>query len=373
MKKILSIFKSKVKQAVPGFVRLFGANLLTKEATLAKLKQYEISANLGEELIISPAGDTGLQLPDVFYETQLIKTSSVFVYQIIGNTKINIYPYGGFKLDGDVLNIDFGSALFIKTLFRPDTRVKLKCEICIVLWSHYWHYSYYDYVFFVLAKLLRIKAIINENEFKRAKIVYPLLNNTFEKELMAYAGVSIDQLIDSRSYNVIANHYYLGNSDTYYFHNRQDLQFLKETLASVKTPVFTSDRIYIQRKGRRKIVNEDEIINVLSNFNFIVIEDKPRSIAEQIAIYRNAKIVIGSHGASFTNIMNCIPGTILIELFGNNYYPEFFRCLALVLQLKYFIICQEKIQESHYRNVDEDFTIEPANLKFALEQILAER
>ena len=83
------------------------------------------------------------------------------------------------------------------------------------------------------------------------------------------------------------------------------------------------------------MLNESEVIDLLKQYNFRVIEDKPCSVAEQVAIYRNTGFIIGPHGTSFTNILWCQPGAHLFELFSPTYYPDFFRYLATLLGLGY--------------------------------------
>jgi capsular polysaccharide biosynthesis protein len=110
---------------------------------------------------------------------------------------------------------------------------------------------------------------------------------------------------------------------------------------------------------------------VLKEFNFDIIEDVPKTVAEQIALYKNAKVIIGPHGASYTNIINCDPGTILIELFPGGYYPDYFRSLSTSLGLKYYAIFEDNISETHYRNLIDDLTIDPAKIRTALQNILS--
>jgi capsular polysaccharide biosynthesis protein len=67
----------------------------------------------------------------------------------------------------------------------------------------------------------------------------------------------------------------------------------------------------------------------------VIIEDKKRTVSEQMAIYRNAEFIIGPHGASFSNIIWCEPGTHLMELFSPNYAPDFFLYLAKMMDMEY--------------------------------------
>ena len=352
MNKLKNLLYQNAKKLVLAIVQLFGPNLLDKEATLKKLKPYQIFSKNGETVIMPISGVTDSEIPESYKIERTATTSSIGVYKITDADDFTIYPYGGVKLGKDVLDMDFGLAIFINTLFKSDDREIIKTESCIVLWSHYWGEGFYDYILFVYAKLLRIKSAIGEDEFKKCKIIYPLVGTGFEIELLRYAGVDDYQIIDSRAYTVEANNYYLANNDNWYHHNKHDLLQIRQTLSAINTPATTGNElIYISRIGRRRVTNEEELIKVLKEFNFTVIEDKPRSVLEQVTLYKNAKIIIGPHGASFANILNCNPGTILIELFPNKYHPDYFRFMSEVFGLKYFAIFEDGVIPTEYWSV----------------------
>jgi hypothetical protein len=369
MKKIKAFLRDTAKQTIPLLASLFGAKILSKQDTLKKLAAYQVFSDPGEEIMLPPSGNTGLPVAESYAESQVVTTSAVGVYRVSDNP--TIYPYGGVKLGRDVLDLDFGSALFVKTLLKRDKRPFVKCDTCIVLWSHEWGDGYFDYTYFIYAKLLRIKNAMPETEFKKAKIIYPLVHTAFEQELLKYAGVTKDQILDSKTHNVQAAHYYLGNNDSWYYPNKSDLNLLRQTLLPQALAGKTGERIYISRKARRKLINENEVIQVLKEFNFDIIEDTSKTVAEQIMLYKNAKVIIGPHGASYTNIINCAPGTILIELFPGGYYPDYFRSLSSALGFKYYAIFEDNIGETHYRNLGDDLTIDPEKIRIALQHVLS--
>lgn len=79
------------------------------------------------------------------------------------------------------------------------------------------------------------------------------------------------------------------------------------------------DRIYVSRKrcSSRYVVNEDELLEELDDYGFdsYVLEDL--SFREQVDLFSGAEIVIGPHGAGFTNTIFADNFTLL-ELFGSN-------------------------------------------------------
>jgi capsular polysaccharide biosynthesis protein len=52
------------------------------------------------------------------------------------------------------------------------------------------------------------------------------------------------------------------------------------------------------------------------------------SLADQVELFSEAKVVIGPHGAGLTNIMFAPKGAIVIECFGDSYVNGCFWALA---------------------------------------------
>lgn len=75
------------------------------------------------------------------------------------------------------------------------------------------------------------------------------------------------------------------------------------------------ERLYISRKKsrRRKIINEDEVIAVLKQYNFTVIYNEDYSFFEQVSLYSNAQYLISIHGAGLTNMLFMPPGSTIFE------------------------------------------------------------
>src|ERR1700744_3779834 len=99
MKKIKALLHSQIKQSIPLVAKLFGVNLLNKQATFKKLKDFEVYARDGEAVEIEPAGITGSEMPEDFKQSLLVNTSFTGVYHIKKQAqKVKVYPHGGVKL-----------------------------------------------------------------------------------------------------------------------------------------------------------------------------------------------------------------------------------------------------------------------------------
>lgn len=108
------------------------------------------------------------------------------------------------------------------------------------------------------------------------------------------------------------------------FYHPMLMQYVKQKLLSnvallqESINVQLSDKIFISRKDApsRRILNEDEIFKKLFEpLGFVRYELSKLTVAEQITLFKNAKIVVGEHGAGLANIFFCSKQTVIVELF----------------------------------------------------------
>lgn len=85
-------------------------------------------------------------------------------------------------------------------------------------------------------------------------------------------------------------------------------------------------RIYIARGNakNRKVVNEEEVVEYLIGSGFEIIHLERYSVREQAAIFYNAEVIIGPHGAGLTNLVFCRKHTKVLEIFSPMYAPIMF-------------------------------------------------
>lgn len=360
---------STVKKLIPMATSILGVKLLNKKQSILFLKGAEIKLYPENPVQLLPVETFGGALK-CFENRDVIKTSYSAVYCLSGEV-IKILSYGGIQVGTKVLDLDFGSSEFLRNWFKFNKRKKISNKNCIVLWSHRWGGGYYDYLFFIYAKLLRIKEVIGEKEYQRSVVIYPIFGKPFEKEFWEIAGLNENQVLDVRSNIVEAENFYFANNEKWMYPNLRDIENLRRLFLS--HPINKSSehkRIYISRKYRRILSNEAEIIKVLEEFGFKIIEDKTRTLKEQMEIYSSADIILGPHGASFSNILRCRPNTVLIELFSNQYYPPYFKYLANVLGLKYYAIIENNVGVSDYAYSSKNILISPEVIRSSLRKIL---
>lgn len=113
--------------------------------------------------------------------------------------------------------------------------------------------------------------------------------------------------------------------------------------------------LYVTRKDAltRRVVNEAEIIACLQKCDFEVIELEHQTVAEQVELFASARIIVGPHGAGFTNLVFSQVGTALIEFMPETYFNPCFEILAGLMSLKYYRLPSRSLSlEVHDQYVD---------------------
>ncbi len=97
------------------------------------------------------------------------------------------------------------------------------------------------------------------------------------------------------------------------------------------------DAIYVARTDsrHRRMTNEPELIELMLSYGVSVVVAGQMSLAQQINLFRNARVVIGPHGAGLANIVFCRPGTVVYELLQADYPNACMNVLAQGAGLAY--------------------------------------
>ena len=232
-----------------------------------------------------------------------------------------------------LLNLDFGATPGI--LEPPFARSKGSLPIAIVPWSHRYG-TYHDYVMFVLTKLCRIQEHIGRDIWQKALVCYPLFRTAFEREFLAALGIPGQNVVDTGGWrgSVEADRVLLANNQPWFTPSPQDLARLRRRFCS-PAPARPERRLYVARAHRRRVRNEAAAREVLRHFGFEVVEDRPRTVEEQVRLFQEASVVVGPHGAGLTNIIWCEPGAQVLEMFHHRFAPPYFCYLSALLGHSY--------------------------------------
>ncbi len=102
----------------------------------------------------------------------------------------------------------------------------------------------------------------------------------------------------------------------------------------------TGRRVYISRNDAavRRVLNEAEIFGFLSTLGFEICQPGRMSFRDQVTLFHSAGHIVAPHGAALANLMFCRPGTLVLEIFPDNFRDEGFLKLARALGLIYDFI-----------------------------------
>jgi capsular polysaccharide biosynthesis protein len=115
-------------------------------------------------------------------------------------------------------------------------------------------------------------------------------------------------------------------------------------------------KIYLSRRKatQRKLINEEEVINLLKEYEFSILELEQYSLDQQISLMHNAEIFVSMHGAGLTNMIFCKPGTKVLELcLENQVMDKCYFNLANAMKAKYYYqFCKAGNNSDSYLEAD---------------------
>lgn len=90
----------------------------------------------------------------------------------------------------------------------------------------------------------------------------------------------------------------------------------------------TPERVFISRKGTRCLINENEVEQTLRDYGFkkFYFEDIP--ISEQWSVTKNAKVLVGLHGAALCSLVFNNNAVKVVELFHPGYVVDMYRYMT---------------------------------------------
>lgn len=116
-----------------------------------------------------------------------------------------------------------------------------------------------------------------------------------------------------------------------------------------------SSKIYISRANAyiRKVINEQELMDILKPLGFEVVDLENMSVKEQALCLHRAEVVISPHGAGLTNLVFCEPGTKVIELFPPGASFPCYWNMSEICELDYYYLVGE-LKPEFPKEIDDD-------------------
>ena len=120
---------------------------------------------------------------------------------------------------------------------------------------------------------------------------------------------------------------------------RDDYQWIVDRVLANASPdrteIHAGSNVYISRANavERHVVNEDEVMETLSEYGFERYLLEEHTVAENVTLFNEADMIVGAHGAGLTDLIYCADATV-IELFGSKIKDPYQR-LAETMGVEY--------------------------------------
>ena len=317
----------------------WGRGLLSKQEAFEVLKPFEVYSSLPPPVLL-PGINSITGIPFVSSEGDPEKTGRTIRFEpdavwSIGKggsvSDLRVISTGSVVLDRKFhLDLDF---VPVRGLLRSH-RLSMSEDALIACWPHSWG-TYYDFVMLIMTKLVRIEHALGPGIWEKARLAYPRRHAPYEREFLQALGVDEGRVIDTQALGgaVGASRIVTANNHALLYPSPDDVRRLRERFSPPTGQ--GSRRLYISRAGTRRVLNESELRPIMDRFGVEFVEDVPRTLREQIELFGAASLVVGPHGAAFTNIAWMPPGASVLELFHHAYFPPYFYYLAHVLGHRY--------------------------------------
>ncbi|MDB5118040.1 MAG: hypothetical protein JWQ79_3532 [Mucilaginibacter sp.] len=151
------------------------------------------------------------------------------------------------------------------------------------------------------------------------------------------------------------------------------LELLKKRLKLPDNAGQKKRRLYISRSKstQRFILNEAAVITLLQKYNFEVVCYEDLNIHEQIALTREANLLVSIHGAGLANAIFMNDNSSVLEFRRDKIYiNQCFWHLSSALGLKYYYLFGEPDRESAIEGRGCNLTVDIDKLQMAIERIL---
>ncbi|MBF2057372.1 MAG: DUF563 domain-containing protein [Cyanobacterium sp. T60_A2020_053] len=228
----------------------------------------------------------------------------------------------------------------IKTKFNLPKPTVIKGKILIL--AGLLNNVYFHWLFDILPRLYLLERI----NFNYDKIDYILVDHRtkFQKETLKIWNIPENKIIPlSFPTNIKADELIVPSfpSDIAWMPPWSCDYLYQKLLKNIKQKPYRN--IYITRKNasNRRLINETEIIAILQQYNFEIIDLESLSVKQQANLLNSARLVISLHGSGLSNLVFCQTETTVIEIFSPFYVYPCYWLLSNLKQLNYYYLIGE--------------------------------
>ena len=290
---------------------------------------------------------------------------------VIDNKNVLVNNVSYQQIDGAMFPAKSNSALVKGT---PRLKKKIKGSVLCMVQGISAEINYFHWMFDILPRIKLIKKIIN---LKNIDYFYFPELKKWQKDTLSIFKIPKNKFINSKKYRHIEADLIFATSHPWYTKGHMvsesknlpawDINWVANTFLRYKKKTLCNKKIFIDRSEsvfkHCQIINNDEVKRNLIKMGFSIHETGKMSFFEQIYLFNNAKVIVGAHGAAFTNLVFCKPKTKIIEIIPKSHPNTVNKKISKVKNLNYFRFITKDLKENEKTTGDIVVNINALNKK----------
>jgi len=235
----------------------------------------------------------------------------------------------------------------------PRFKKKFKGRVLSLAQGASGHKNYSHWLFDMLPKIKLYSEIYNLNDLN---FIYLNKLNNFQLESLKLIGWDNLKIIDSdRFRHIQADEIICTDHPSYYkgyiLEQAKNVptwivKWLRNSFLEKSEKFECNDKIFIDRSNGAhhcQFINETEVDQYLKEKGFTKYKLEDLSFSKQLYLFKNAKYIVGAHGAGFSNLTFCNKNTNIIEVRPENHPNTIYNRLSDINKLNYRLISTKKI------------------------------
>jgi len=216
--------------------------------------------------------------------------------------------------------------------------------------------NYFHFIFDILPKIYLLKSEIDLNSLDFFYLNEP---KNWQIKILNELGIQKEKLLSSKkNKHILADEIYAVDHPWYsHGYIQYNLNKIPKWIVNYNRKQFLNEnkkkyskKIFLDRSNSQynhcQIRNLADMLAFAKKNELKIYRPENLSFKKQIRLFNNSSIICGAHGASFTNIIFCRPGTKIIEIIPKDHPNKKCERISKILKLKYYRV-QTKPDNKH--------------------------
>ncbi len=253
--------------------------------------------------------------------------------------------------------VDTKENTILKTGTRKFLQKKVNGRVVSLLQGFSGAFNYAHWLCDILPKLIILNKFISIDSIDRFLI--PNYDLNFQKESLNLLNIPKEKIINGNKIRHISADEFIFLEHPYWKNGMDFIQSINHlpywAVRSVRDKFIGSadnkkkfpEKIFIDRSDspyiRNQIINYDEVCLELQKAGFTKFKLSGMPFIEQISLFKNAKFIVGAHGAGLANIIFSSPECKLLEFRSPNFDSSQWKIISDINNMKFDYIMSKKI------------------------------